>query len=122
MSNPTFHITVDFWGRTDSLALSQFSVRVGKDQRLILFRGDAYWQWGGTCMRNRDKNCCWTQVLHDSLEGWHACVLHTGDTVTILPRHPDYERVRQLVEDVDCGRKLPTIPTDPDCAWLTNES
>lgn len=108
MSNPTFSITVDFWGRRDSLAPSRFSVRVGSDPRLALFRGDAYWQWGDTCMRNRDKNCCWTQALHDCLEGWHACVLHTGDTLTVLPRHPDYERVRQLVEDVDSGRKVPT--------------
>lgn len=114
MSQPTFHITANFWGSKGSLAPSQFSVRVGKDPRLILFLGDAYWQWGGSCMRNRGKNCSWTQALHDSLVGWHSCVLHTGDTLTVLPRHPDYEAVRQLIEDVDNGRKLPTNPTSPD--------
>ncbi len=117
MTNPTFQITANEWGHTDRLTPSHFTVRVGKDERLVHFGGDAYWQWGDTCMRNRGKNCCWTQALHDCLEGWHSCVLHTGDTLTVLPRHPDYERVRQLVEDVDAGRILPTNPNPaPDIA------
>ena len=110
MTNPTYHITVDEWGRKDSLVASQFSVRVGKDHRRVYFRGDAYWQWDDTCLRNHGKNCSWTQALHDCLEGWHSCVLHTGDTLTILPKHPDYNRVRQLVEDVDNGLAVPTDP------------
>lgn len=112
--NPVFRITVDSWGRKDDVAVSQFSVRVGKDERLVVFRGDSYWQWLGSCMRNRGKNACWTQALHDSLVGWHSCVLHTGDTLSILPHHPDYEAVRQLVDDVDNGCTLPTNPTSPE--------
>ena len=110
MTNPTYDITVDEWGRKDSLVASQFTVRVGKDHRCVYFRGDAYWQWDDTCLRNHGKNCSWTQALHDCLEGWHSCVLHTGDTLTILPKHPDYNRVRQLVEDVDNGLAVPTDP------------
>lgn len=110
MTRPTFHITADFWGRKDSVAPSQFTVRVGKDPRLVYFGGDSYWQWEASCMRNRGANCSWTQALHDCLEGWHSCVLHTGDTLVILPHHPDYERVRQLIEDVDSGRSIPTNP------------
>lgn len=114
MGTPTYHIHADSWGRKDSFAPSQFTVRVGKDKRLAIFRGDAYWQWDGSCMRNHGKNCSWTQALHDSLVGWHSCVLHTGDTLVVLPHHPDYDRVRQLVDDVDRGLTIPTNPTNPD--------
>ena len=114
MGQPTYHITVVEWGRKDSLVPSLFTVRVGKDLRLVHFRGDAYWQWAGSCMRNRDKNACWTQALHDSLVGFHSCVLHTGDTLVVLPHHPDYDAVRQLVEDVDNGLAVPTNPTSPE--------
>lgn len=106
MSQPTFNITVVSWGYANSISI--MTVRVGKDPRLAVFRGDAYWQWDATCLRNYEKNCSWTQALHDALEGWHACILHTGDMAVILPKHPDYERVRQLVEDVDNGCKVPT--------------
>ena len=115
MTNPTYHITADSWGRKDSVAPSQFSVRVGSDQRRVIFRGDSYWQWSDTCLRNRGANCCWTQALHDALVGWHSCVLHTGDTLVVLPHHPDYDRVRQLVDDVDSGRTTPSNnPLAPD--------
>ena len=115
MSKPTFHITVVSWGYHN--CISEFTVRVGKDPRLVRFGGDGYWQWDASCLRNRGKNCCWTQALHDSLVGWHSCVLHTGDTLTVLPKHPDYEAVRQLVDDVDNGRSLPTNPHPADDAW-----
>lgn len=107
MSAPTFRITVVDWGYDNSI--SKFTVRVGKDPRLVHFGGDGYSQWAETCLRNYEKNCSWTQALHDSLMGWHACVLHTDQHIDVLPWHPDYERVRQLVEDVDCGRSLPTV-------------
>ncbi len=110
MSQPTFHISVVSWGYDN--CISEFTVRVGKDPRLAYFRGDAYWQWAESCLRNYDKSCSWTQALHDSLVGWHTCVLHVGDTLVVLPKHPDYERVRQLVEDVDSGRSLPTTVPD----------
>ena len=110
MSQPTYHITVEDWGYDD--CISAFTVRVGKDPRVVKFEGDAYWQWDESSLRNYEKNCSWTQALHDSLMGWHTCVLHTGESVTVLPKHPDYERVRQLVEDVDMGRHLPTNVPD----------
>ena len=116
MTAPTLRITAEDWG--DSNCISRFTVRVGKDTRLVIFGGDGYRQWGNSCLRNYGKSCCWTQALHDSLEGWHSCVLHAGSSVDILPQHPDYEKVRQLVEDVDCGRHLPTDPTPAESVWF----
>lgn len=110
MSAPTLHITATSWG-SGSDPFSLLTVRVGKDPRLVIFLGDAYWQWSATALRNRDAGCSWAQALHDALEGWHSTVLHQGETVAILPRHPDYERVRSLVEDVDEGRALPRLLT-----------
>ncbi len=40
-------------------------------------------------------------MLHDMLEGWHACILHAGDRVALLPWHPDYERVAAFVHMMD---------------------
>ena len=64
----------------------------------IEFRGDAYWQWNNQPIRAHGKRICWAELLHDALEGWHACVLHTNSEVAILPHHPDYPRVKALVE------------------------
>lgn len=62
-----------------------------KKKSWVEFRGDAYNQW--THWENLKSAA---QRLHDSLEGWHACVLHAGDKVAILPCHPDYEVVRRF--------------------------
>ena len=68
-------------------ALSVLTVHCGGDR--IEFRGDPYHLWD-----HRDPTD--VQRLHDALEGWHACVLHAGDAVAILPRHPDYAVVDEL--------------------------
>ena len=116
MDNRVFHITADNWG-SGSDPFSQFTVQVGNDPRRAVFNGDAYWQWfDASCLRNHGRNCSWTQALHDALVGWHACVLHTGDTLTVLPSHPDHARVAQLVDDVDAGRTLPSNPDPAPCA------
>ena len=36
--------------------------------------------------------------FHDLLEGWHACILHAGDSFNLLDKHPDYERVVRYIE------------------------
>lgn len=38
-------------------------------------------------------------LLHNTLEGWHACVLHAGASLDLLPRHPDYPQVAAMLED-----------------------
>lgn len=43
-------------------------------------------------------------MLHDTLEGWHACVLHAGSDLVLLPKHPDYARVKAFVEMMDKAR------------------
>ena len=32
------------------------------------------------------------------MKGWHTSVLHAGETVDILPTHPDYERIKNAIE------------------------
>ena len=64
-----------------------------KHQR-IEFRGDAYWQWLAT--PERVAGYCWSQALHDALEGWHATIIHTGDEFVVLRKHPDYAAVAAL--------------------------
>ena len=77
----------------------------GRDPRPVLFTGDAYWQWGLGRKHTPPEKMperawgaayCWAEALHDALEGWHACVLHTGDELAVLPKHPDYARVEAL--------------------------
>lgn len=43
-------------------------------------------------------------MLHDMLEGYHACILHAGSDFVLLPRHPDYEPVKAFVEMMDKAR------------------
>lgn len=70
----------------------------GNDPRPVVFRGDAYWQWfSDSPYRDRGKGFCWTQALHDGLEGFHACILHSGnDKFCVHPQHPDYEHVARM--------------------------
>lgn len=77
----------------------------------ILFCGDGVWQWGlgvpsmseheyrrrRPWLRSHGTRICWAEWLHDGMEGWHTCVLYTGDTVAILPHHSDYPFVSRLV-------------------------
>lgn len=93
----TFRIEVVFWGSRDH-PFSCLRLFRGGDPHPVEFRGDAYWQWGAVPERNRGKGFCWSQALHDALEGWHSCVLHAGESVTILESHPDFHRVQELWE------------------------
>lgn len=87
------------------------TVHVQGIKALIHFRGDALWQWSlgmPPCtsaehrkrkpwIRSHGQRICWAEWLHEGLKGWHTCVLHAGDTLSILPRHPDYDFVARLV-------------------------
>ena len=68
-----------------------FRVWVNKDKRCVEFRGPDYQSWTGDQSTPAER-------LHDSLEGWHACVLHTESMLTVMPGHPDYEAVKALWE------------------------
>ena len=59
-------------------------------QSWIEFRGTPYQLWS-------DENITPVQQIHDSLEGWHASVLHAGETLTLFPHHPDYAAVDELL-------------------------
>ena len=75
--------------------LTVISVREAGQQSWVEFRGPPYHEW-------------WVpghnMLLHDLLEGWHACVLHAGQTLFLLPEHPDYERVAFFVRMMDRER------------------
>lgn len=62
------------------------------DESHVEFRGRPYTQWDGVTV-------CDFQRVHDALEGWHACVLHTNQILTLLPSHPDYAAVEQLMKE-----------------------
>ena len=111
-----FRITAVEWGN-GRWPFSRLEVQVDRDERRVVFEGDAFWQWVATPFRNHDQNCSWAQALHDALEGWHSTVLHEDETLTVLPHHPDWERVRALVEDVDAGRSLPRLLEE---GWFEN--
>ena len=57
----------------------------------VEFRGPDYTQWTGDQKSDFEK-------VHDSMKGWHTSVLHAGETVDILPTHPDYERIKNAIE------------------------
>lgn len=57
----------------------------------VEFRGRPYSRWAP----GEDSPMA---ALHDSLEGWHATVLHQDVVLTLLDRHPDYRIVRELVD------------------------
>ena len=72
-----------------------FRVWVNKDRRCVEFRGPNYQSWTG-------DHSNWAERLHNSLEGWHSCVLHTDDVLTVLPTHPDHEAISELWEAAQC--------------------
>ena len=92
-----FWIEAIEWGN-GSYPFSTLTLRRNKDPKIIFFDGDAYWQWGHSPLRNNCKNLCWSQLLHDSLEGWHSTVLHQGESVAIHDKHIDFPRVYRLWE------------------------
>lgn len=60
-------------------------------------RGRPYSEWD----ENEDSPF---SRLHDAMEGWHTTVLHQDSTLVIMPMHPDYESVRQFMQEVDDER------------------
>ena len=91
----TYRIQVVSWGNSGD-CLSELRLFRGKDQRYVSFRGDAYWQWGDTPLRNNGSGLCWSQWLHDSLMGMHSTVLHQDQVLAVLPFHADYAAVENL--------------------------
>lgn len=57
---------------------------IPKDHKWIEFRGRPYSGWCG-------DNQCDAERFHDSLEGWHTSVLHSGDILLIHEGHPDFK-------------------------------
>lgn len=99
---PVYTLKVTRW----EYLFTEITVRKQGHGRMI-FGGDGYWQWGLGCengdgtrdhIRNHGRNINWAEWLHNSLEGWHACILHTGDEFCIHDRHPDYFAVARLWE------------------------
>jgi hypothetical protein len=104
---PTFNLTMTEWSQDHTT----ITIHEQGIPALIQFRGDGIWQWGlgvpdmpteeyrarRTWLRAHGQRICWAEWLHDGLEGWHTCVLYTGDTLAILPHHPDYGHVAKLV-------------------------
>lgn len=88
MNTRTFHIKTVVMDSKRTV----FSVRVGGTDNRVEFRGPAYQSWTG-------NNNNWAERIHNSLEGWHACILHTDDELSILPNHPDHVRVSKLNDD-----------------------
>ena len=81
----------------------------GNDPRPVILGGDAYWQWGESPYRNNHKGFCWTQALHDGLEGWHATIFHAEENprFCVLPEHPDYAHVLRIWNLVNDGVMVP---------------
>ena len=71
-------------------------VRRGKEASWVEFRGDGLNQWDDDYKFKSPA-----QRVHDCLEGWHACVLHTGDTLAVLPHHPDYAAVKAYFDGAE---------------------
>jgi len=61
------------------------------DKSHVEFRGNSYHLWAS----NEDTPF---SRVHDAMEGMHSTVLHTDDVLALLPRHPDYEVVREMLE------------------------
>jgi hypothetical protein len=61
------------------------------DRSHVEFRGQPYHLWSS------NENTPMARV-HDAMEGMHSTVLHTDDVLALLPRHPDYEVVREMLE------------------------
>ena len=109
---PIFTISVTRWEQ----CFMTLTVRVQGAGR-IEFRGDAFWQWDGNPVRSHGSRVCWAELLHDTLEGWHACVLHTDSEVAILPHHPDYEPVAQLIRWAETLTDREVIPLLEGRPW-----
>ena len=81
----------------------------GNDPRPVILGGDAYWQWGDTPYRDNGKGFCWTQALHDGLEGWHSTIFHSDPDAKfcVHPQHPDYAHVARIWDLVNANVMVP---------------
>lgn len=92
----TFHIQLINLGSSGD-PFSCIRVWKNNDPRWVDFTGDAYWMWADTPSRANGKGYCWAQALHDSLEGFHSTILHSGhDRFVVHKNHSDYMRVLDL--------------------------
>ncbi len=89
-------MTIHIWAADPDLMI--LCARRHGEQSWVEFRAPTpYHEWGEAQHH--------AAMLHDALEGWHACVLHTADPqVDLLPRHPDYARVDALMRVLDRAR------------------
>ena len=71
----------------------QMNVWYQGDRSHVEFRGRPYTEWDSEFTDD------WFQRSHDVLEGWHSCVLHTDQTLAILPTHPDYADLVALMAE-----------------------
>lgn len=79
--------------------LTQTCIWRGNDPRPVILGGDAYWQWSEYGpYRNHNTGFCWTQALHDGLEGWHSTIFHSDPDAKfcVHPAHPDYAHVARI--------------------------
>ena len=59
----------------------------------VEFRGPPYSKW------DIDKPISPMQQVHDIMEGWHTTVLHQGSKLVLTPKHPDYSKVLNLLQE-----------------------
>jgi hypothetical protein len=80
-------------GGQDGVIFARFS---GESSR-VEFRGLPYTEWS----EEEPEPNNWFRRIHDALEGWHSTVLHQDEELTVLPWHPDYEAVFQLMIEAE---------------------
>lgn len=61
------------------------------DRSHVEFRGQPYHLWASNEVTPMAR-------VHDVMVGGHSTVLHTDDVLALLPRHSDYEAVREMME------------------------
>jgi len=71
-------------------------VRFSGEKAWVEFRGPPYSKW------EIDGKSSF-QRLHDALNGWQASVLHSGEVLALLPEHPEYEFVKNLLDEATKG-------------------
>lgn len=110
--NPTFWIEGLYVFNEGELArqtMTETRIYRGNDPRAVILGGDAYWMWGVSPYRNNHKGFCWTQALHDGLEGWHSTIFHSEEhpRFCVHPGHPDYAHVARIWDLVNAGVMVP---------------
>ncbi len=89
--------------------MTETRIYKGNDPRAVILGGDAYWMWGVSPYRNHHQGFCWTQALHDGLEGWHSTIFHAEENprFCVHPGHPDYAHVARIWDLVNDGVAVP---------------